>query len=399
MAAVEERKLKSGETRWRVRYRDPGDPNPRAVVCKTKADANAVKKLVEAWFVTKPGCPYPRAGEDVTAPLMVKTVAADYLDRHVARICEQSSRVRYAQRLDQFLQFVGPRITFDVLVASDLELWDCDMIGRGLSAGYRTALLGAVLGMWSWAASRPREYPGVPPVPVLARPKVQKTKVVAAQFGEIDAMISYLQPGRGPYRYAWLLRCTGLRVDQVESLTPGDLDLERGELLVQTGKTPEEKAHPRTIPLAPVLLEELAKWDLSHPRLALCNQNVARAGIREGWRKAHIAGQVRLSVFAATTQNRRRHGCPSHAARKRFISRLRAAEVDPDVRDWLVGHALPRLAEAYADVEEALAPLARAAVADLPRYNPNPRPSPTPNGVAPDNVEDMGPSNVVAFRR
>jgi integrase len=130
----------------------------------------------------------------------------------------------------------------------------------------------------------------------------------------------------------FVLRCTGLRVQQALALRWNDLRLEeevpcvqiRGEL----GKTAQER-RGRWVPLAPVLVSEIAGWGVREGYLLPCSRKSRAARARDAIRAWERAG-----VDAALWTK-----CAHHAFRAGFQSGLKRLGADTEAVEYLVGHS------------------------------------------------------------
>lgn len=141
------------------------------------------------------------------------------------------------------------------------------------------------------------------------------------------------------------MRCTGLRVGQVEPLKPEDFDVKAGTMVVRVGKSRQEKAEQRKIAVSPVLVELLReKIEDTKPGGFLFpavpgrksgHRDVSSMLMHELWNAAVEAGEARAEVGDPT---QRRKGRPNHAFRAAFMTGLEQAGVRDKVLDFLVGH-------------------------------------------------------------
>ena len=135
-----------------------------------------------------------------------------------------------------------------------------------------------------------------------------------------------------------------------------DVDLERGLLRIRSelGKTKQERAG-RTMPIAPVLRDEMATW-----------------GRREGW-LIETNGSKREPHRGVTHAVWKRAGVPEevwsqpcHAFRHGFISELARAEVPEFIIQRLVGHSTGVTGDTYMDPWSLIERMS-AAVATVPK--------------------------------
>jgi integrase len=214
--------------------------------------------------------------------------------------------------------------------------------------------------VWQWAASQPAEWPGVPAAPqdrdlVLPRVPPRPPAPDAPTWAEMDAVV------RRAYAHSRDLgdilageRCTGLRVDQVESIRRRAIDVKRATLIVEVGKSEAEKAEQREIPIPRGLLDLWKERitatkadDFLFPNPQRVEGYVVVDTRVEGelWTSAEQAGEVRPGILKPRT---RRKGRPNHALRAGYMAGLEAVTadvkgqkvrlIDDKVIDRLVGH-------------------------------------------------------------
>ena len=226
---------------------------------------------------------------------------------------------------------------------------------------------------WRWVWERGGDY-GVE-VPRPQRLRLQREPPLwlpAPTWPEMDAAIACLDGWRR--RVCVVMRCTGLRVQQVMGLMWADLDLERATIHVrgELGKSLQERSG-RVIPIAPVLVAELAGWGTREGWLVDCphEHRIVRArDIGRGWERAGVRPEVWDGLPG-------RKGRPDHAFRAGFETGLMARMVRRETVDYLVGHSLGITAH-YADPWAALG--LREAVALVPEIGAEVVPSITAAG-------------------
>jgi len=209
----------------------------------------------------------------------------------------------------------------------------------------------SVIDLWRWASDDPASYPGVPTPPREAKTILPLGPVYVAPpaptLEELDACLRHLPAdAEQSRRVGVLMRFTGLRIEQSLALRRRDIDLEAGTLTVTQGKSRQEQAEQRTIPLSPHLLSELRWWLQDREPdgylfPAWGNSASGRRGakkddaMRKAWAAATSAEEVRKEVWAPKN---RRIARPQHAFRAGFQAFMRAERVDEEVIDALVGH-------------------------------------------------------------
>lgn len=352
MASIEQR-----GKRWLVRWRDP-DGTQRARSCRTREAARALQREVEDCVAAGRRWE-PR---DARATPGLREVAEQWLIAQ-ARLLAPSSLVAYGIQVETFVRWAErrtPRAPVTVLSVRLLEeYWDYVSASgsRGRTRGVGTArrYVEIIQQLWSWAAGR-EDLVGVPPPRRMDMPRPPPPRAaVAPTWEEMDRAILACE-GR-QRALAIVMRCTGLRVQQVMRLRWEDL---QGDTLVirpELGKTRAERSG-RVMPVSPVLLEELrvgrlvqwpgGEWLVGWPTTRRKARSVS---MEQAWR----AAGVRAVAW---------EGSPHHAFRRGFISGLRSAGADWQAVEYLVGHQLVGVQAPYVDPHVAL-PL-RAAVALVP---------------------------------
>jgi len=136
-------------------------------------------------------------------------------------------------------------------------------------------------------------------------------------------------------RQAILLRCTGLRIDQVMALEWSHLDQQQANLRVTTGKGTVEAAG-REVPVAPVLLAELATWARDDRYLVPTYRKAADYRTQREARSRDMARAWKRAAIPEEFWAKR----PHHAFRKGFVSGLKRQGADEEAVETLVGHSL-----------------------------------------------------------
>ena len=233
-----------------------------------------------------------------------------------------------------------------------------------------TRALGILFRAWGWMAGEPAAWPRVPPRPPTPRGFVPKRAVygrtTAPSLEHADACLRHLRKrsvGLDTLVAAIMQRYTGLRKGQVLTIERDDLDLRRGLLTVMVGKSEQEQADMRTIPLSRHLLAEplfrklLGRAPASGRIFRV--KNISET-IKAAWRDATKAGEVPRHVWAPPN---RKYTRPDHAFRAALQGHMEDEHVPKDVVDFLVGHSPGLRGRHYGrDLTDA----ARAAVDVLP---------------------------------
>lgn len=319
----------------------------------------------------------------VTTAANLERAALNWLAWQSSRDRKKSTRARYKSAIARIMGTIRKvrRIAADqVIPVSVLDVnlftelrnqWIAEDEAAGGGTGgkrkegqcspmWRYHLSGHLFAIWSYCASQPATYPGIPPLVdrELVIPPVPRvpSAPTAPTWAECDAII------RRAYDVSDDLgdvlageRLTGLRVVQVIGIRRRAIDPVRATLTVEIGKSAAEVAEMRTVPIPRSLVEV---WQA---RIAACTTPesflFAAAGTESGhvepdsnvitrlWSEAEKAGEVRPNVSRPL---HRRKGRPNHAFRAAYMSELQGLTVDVDgapvqrvsdrTIDFLVGH-------------------------------------------------------------
>lgn len=324
---------------WRVRWRGI-DGRPRGRQCPSKRTAQDLAREVEDCIAR---------GRDWTAAVPVAVelhdVAQAFLDDSRRYLAESSrSDRRYA--LEAWMRWAAvryPRRPMDALSRDGVAAYHAHLLGphdgrRGLTDGSALLTVQAILRLWRWASESDRFADVVGPVrkPHLRQP-AQRIRRGAPTWTDIDRVIDASAGLEWLRRAVWVARCTGLRVSQVRAMQWADVDLEASTLRVTTGKSRRERAG-RVVPLAPVLVAEMARWGRREGAVAPGMADSAHAArIKARWRAVDMPEDRRAAALAQ----------PWHSIRRAFVSELAARGVPPEIRAALVGHALGITSDVY----------------------------------------------------
>ncbi len=216
---------------------------------------------------------------------------------------------------------------------------------------------------WGWAREAYPEHVFEVRMPRVHVPPPRR--VLAATYGEIDRMLAQLTDRGDRVRRAVLIqRFTGLRIEQVGSFVWDDFDGDweglGTALHVRVGKSAQETALDRWIPVAPPLTRLLLAWRMADGRP---DGDVRIVG---GPLPRDVSITVRKAWERSGVPEERWKGHPTRAFRKRLISHMTEQGISDAAIDHLVGHA-PRGVRARHYVDpRAFWPVIEAAVATLP---------------------------------
>lgn len=304
---------------WRVRWRDP-DGRSRSRQFATQREAKAhVRAVEEAGARGERWEPRDARREPTTVGILEAFLIARSLSRSPNTIRN------YGSRLQRFASWLGPRKQRpprEVLSRATLRAFWASL--GDLKVSSRRVIVGTVQQAWEWAYDDEDHGWAIPRPRTIEMPTVAGAPRPAPSWSEMDAVIAELDGWRR--RSAIVQRCTGLRVGQAHRLEWRDVDLDAATVTIrgELGKTRQER-RGRVIPIAPVLVAELATWGRREGRLVPRSHQEVRP---------LIAAWERAKVPRAAWEGR-----PNHAFRHGFQTGLRAAGVDPDAIKALVGHS------------------------------------------------------------
>lgn len=358
---------KRGSKFW-VRWREGGRGGiNRSITVSTEREARRkVDEIEEA--IERDGRYEPRrAGSSSHLSVILTDYVAD-----CARRLRPGTVRNYAQQLELFRTWLpkGARaedLSFALLTDYHVHLGDWKS-GRHLHARSPNTIhkhLQIIEQMWEWAWKRQARgtYHGVPQPDSLELRREPAEVALAPTWAQMDAMIDKSTGWQRDLHF--LLRCTGLRVQQAMRLLWDDVDLRQGKVHIrgELGKSTQER-RGRWIPLAPVLVHELEGWGRREGYVLRCDRapNPKYPG-KEREARARDAGRAwkRAGVDPAIWK-----GSPHHSFRDGFVSGLKRLGADNEAVEYLVGHSRG-IRDVYAD--PSALPLVEA-VALVPQYSP-----------------------------
>ena len=262
-------------------------------------------------------------------------ILTDFVADCARRLAPATVR-RYAQFLELFRRWAGEapaeRLSYQWL--SDYHLHLCapetgrHLHRRGPETVRKHLESIEVLWKWAWQRQARGDYVGVPQPDSLGLTRTPAPHQLAPTWSQMDAAIG---AATGWQRDLYVvLRSTGLRVQQALGLRWEDVDLDAARLRIrpELGKSPQEK-RGRWVPIAPVLVAELAAWGRREGFVVRCERDRRVARARDAARAWKRAG-----VDPAVWQ-----GSPHHAFRAGFASSLKRLGADTEAVEFLVGHS------------------------------------------------------------
>ncbi|GDX81858.1 hypothetical protein LBMAG42_36690 [Deltaproteobacteria bacterium] len=199
---------------------------------------------------------------------------------------------------------------------------------------------------WGWLVDDPKTWPHVPPRPSLPRGYLPPPKVygrtTAPSPAHADACLRRLavRSSRGGTLLCGIvMRYTGLRLRQVTGILRQDIDITARTPVVRNGKTKQERADMRVVPLSRHLLAEprfRAALDAAPAGAHVVRATSPASVIRASWQDATTHDGVLKGLWAPPNRANAR---PDHAFRASLQAHLTEQRVSKDVIDFLVGHA------------------------------------------------------------
>lgn len=314
---------------WSVRWRDPDGTNRRRQVPDATTRDRLLREIEQAHAEGRRWEPIARRNPEVP------DLIGEYL-REMKRVWRAHTYESHDVSLAIFESWLTDAVRqkhlgVELLSKSLLgRFWDHCREERHMRVSTANLRARSVEQFWAWCWEH-EEFGAVVPRPrKLQLPTRTVSAVRAPTWADMDASIAshtvvhYQQ-------LCFVMRCTGLRKSQAFGLRWEDVDFDSGTLIIrpELGKSAQERAG-RIVPLAPVLVEEVAGW-----------------GRREGWlvewpsalRKAHNITLERAWTRAGVDAGKWK-GRTAHAYRKGFISGLVQLGAHREAVEHLVGHSM-----------------------------------------------------------
>jgi integrase len=330
----------------------------RSLTVKTKAERDEAAARIRRALLDEGEFQLPAVAEvDELRVANLEHAALAWIEWKKTR-CKPRSVVAYAGHMKRFFELARQKLG----IAADQPVW-ADQLSRALvidcvrawqDKGYSKSWVysagRSVIDMWRWISDDPDSFPRVPAPPREAKMVLPRVPIYIAPpsptLKELDACLRHISPDAvESRRIGVFLRYTGLRISQVLGLRARDVDLKARTLRVTVGKSRQEEAECRVVPISRHLVAEVMSW---LPKRAPDEQifpawgsrrsqpaNVRPGTFRSAWAEATDRGQVRRQVWAPPNRKIAR---PQHAFRAGFQAFLRRERVEEEVIDALVGH-------------------------------------------------------------
>lgn len=313
---------------WSVRWRDPDGTARRRQVPDAASRDRLVREIDQAHAEGRRWEPHARRNPSVAE------VIAEYL-KEMRRIWRPNTYESHDVSLSIFEAWITAKIRrshIGVEVLSKAlvgEFWDHCREARGLGIATANLRVRSVEQLWAWCWEHDEHGPVTPRPRKLQLPSRELGAVRTPTWADMDAVIE-AHTTEHYRRLCILARCTGLRKSQLFALRWDDVDLDDATMVVrgELGKSRQERVG-RTIPIAPVLVAELAGWGTREGPLVAWPSALRKAHnitLERAWERAGV-GPVKWKQRTA------------HAFRKGFVTGLIAAGANREAVEHLVGHS------------------------------------------------------------
>jgi len=285
------------------------------------------------------------------------TIALAYIQATVDSGAPVTTQRFRSSMIDAFLSFAGGEAPVGGLSISLLDRYAASLPAAGRQATTRHRKILEVERLWTWAAERPEQFPGIPtPRRITGRDIRPPPPVIAAAaptWDEVDRMLAHLDQRPWHRRLGLLLRYTGLRCSQGLNLHWWDVDLQRGLLRIRAGMRGSKASRTRVVPLHPALMEALGGWGPADGLVLPGRGGQARRGdapvesFRRAWRLSGVPEEKWGATRAQNLPGERSKARPTHAIRAAVRTGLIRLGVEEAVALYLVGHSQGLTAAAY----------------------------------------------------
>ena len=276
---------------------------------------------------------------------------------HIAATRAPRTLQIYARRLQRLLDW-KPKLTAKDLTRTLLMDWHrwlretpSAYHGKGLSIVSANNFVRTVGGLWRWAweYSDEQDWEGLIPQP--RRPELPKEpapSVVAPTWAEMDDVIARLDRVQAYQRLAVVLRCTGMRISAAAHLQWESVDLGRARLVIPADIT-KGSYGGRTVPMAPVLVDEMAGWGRREGYVVALQEDDRARFRNEDKRDPRPRRALRKAWQRSIARPEAYRQSPGHAFRRGFLSELTRVGVEREVTEVLEGRGVEGSRARYLD--------------------------------------------------
>lgn len=337
MAYIEERRDREGNIRYRVMIRLKGFP-ARSKTFNRKTDAKIWGQQVESEM---------RNGRFIKTSEAMKRTLNEAIDRYLNDVLQAKPKNarNVAQHLNWWKGRLGHHFLADITpprISQAKDKLSTELTQKGKRRAPATvvrylASLSIVLSTcyreWHWIEENP--------IYKVTKPKEPRGRVRFLDDNERTRLINACKMSSNRYLYPFVVLAisTGMRRGEILNLTWGDVDLEKGRIVLQYTKNGDR----RLIPLAGLALDLLKELSLN------CDQNskllfpstisCKPIDLRFAWEQV-----LRKTKIENLTQHDLRHCCGSYLA----MSGASLAEIAE-----VLGHRTLNMVKRYAHLSEA----------------------------------------------
>lgn len=357
-------------------HRSTGTSDKRKAlsVCMKMADAAALAKegrLIEARARATIADIFAVGNSQALPSAQVKAYLEGWLDRKRLEVSGHSAG-EYERVAREFTGFLGARANrpMDSVTVADVAAFR-DHLAQRVAGATVNKILKILGGAWTHALRD-----GVVPVNVVSR--LEPVKVARSQCRraftqtELRKLIDAATP---EWRSMVLFGLyTGQRLGDIAALTWRNIDVEAGEIRLQTGKTGRQQILPIAAPLARHIATLSTEGDPGrpvHPKAHGIVSHQGRVGTlsRQFHEVMAAAGLVERRSHAAHGEGRSgRRAAPGisfHALRHTATSLMKNAGVSPAIVEEFVGHESAAVSRVYTHIETAALRRAADALPDI----------------------------------
>lgn len=242
MKGIQERKTKDGVTHYRVQIRVKGHPPVRATF-KRKTDAVRWKTMTEASI---------REGKYFKTAEAKKHTLAETITRYEEQVLPNKPRAKQEQQLRWWKEQLGSYLLSDITPALIAEYRDklsqsTTKYNKRMAPTTVLRYLVAISHVFS-VATREWGWLNGNPVQNVSKPKQGLLRARFLSDEEREKLLQACRESSNPLLYpvVVLALATGMRKSEIMNLTPNDIDLSRGRILLERTKNGERRVLPLT---------------------------------------------------------------------------------------------------------------------------------------------------------
>ncbi len=283
----------------------------------------------QGWSLKMPST--PALAPERPAPTPHDDVLSRYSQRIVLKRYSPKTLRNYHFAFQAFVKHHTPRLPLDLTHQEVLDYMAL-RIGEGISEAYQNLIINAIKFYYEEVEGKPRQYYALP------RPKRPDLNPHVLSKGEVKALLQHTEnlKHRAMLMLAYGL---GLRLGEVLTLTPQDIDSKRMALYVRGGKGKKDRDLPLPESLLHILREQYRQF---RPTTYLFEGQVPGEQYGErSLQKVIKQAADRVGIRRTVTLHMLRHSYATH---------LMEAGTDIRVIQDLLGHASIKTTEIYTHV-------------------------------------------------